>query len=218
MDCRRKRQVTRPRPCTLAIWREYSEIFRPSTWGAFEWASSTFGWVINFLNRRSRELIWNWMTLPTLSASAGLLGGWAGNFCEEVLWLWKHDVVLTQKFHYFSQRGAQEIIRKQVSWKTFSWVTCPAHFLANPEQLCLLFFNCFALRFVFSGGSSVLLTQLTICIREFCSFAGGWSGSRKFMIVSPIYLRTRWSSAVFWSFQNCLAEKNLYSAHPNRLG
>ena len=29
------------------------------------------------------------------------------------------------------------------------------------------------------------------------------------MIVSPIYLRTRWSSAVFGGFQNCLAKTSL---------
>ena len=150
-----------------------------------------------------REFIWNWMWLfqphlPLLAFGVDELGIFAKRCfdCGNMTSSWP------KKCHFFPP--ARSLAREKTSWKTFAWVTCPW----KSWNCCVCFlFYCFALRFVFSGGSSVSLTQLTICIREFVSFAGGWSGSRKFMIVSPIYLRTRWSSAVFWGFQNCLAKK-----------
>ena len=133
--------------------------------------------------------------LPLLAFGVDELGIFAKRCfdCRNMTSVWPKN------YHFFTsaERG-----NYKTSWKTFAWVTCPVHFLTNPELLCVCVtvcvFYCFALRFVFRGDSSVLLTQLTICIRGFVSFAVGWSGSRKFMIVSPIYLRTRWSSAVFW--------------------
>ena len=53
--------------------------------------------------------------------------------------MWKHEVILTQKCHFFPSVEPTKLFKKTSKLKDISWVTCPVHFLENPEQLCLLF-------------------------------------------------------------------------------
>ena len=93
-----------------------------------------------------------------------------------------------QKCHFFPQRGAREIIKNELKDICLGDVSCA--FPWKSRTVVFAFFNCFALRFVFRGGSSVV-DQVLENLWSSAQFISGRDGAQLF----------------FGGFKNCLAEK-----------